>query len=171
MRVLEYDAVIQHRAGKQHGNADMLSRLGVVGEQEPALTSCEDALREPPEERGSISLALHGDVNADYTKRFIVAQGYVIDLAAGLPAKMGISLEVEVKADDEQPVDNDSMDVSIRGPVHSGDGINEDQSAVLRVANKQAKATIAGNFSEDATAQECSTQSSSTSINNQGGDL
>jgi hypothetical protein len=38
-----------------------------------------------------------------------VVQGYVIDLAAGLPAKMGISLEVEVKADDEQPVSNDSM--------------------------------------------------------------
>jgi hypothetical protein len=58
--------------------------IGVVGEQEPALTSCEDALREPPEERGSISLALHGDVNVNYTKRFIVVQGYVIDLAAGL---------------------------------------------------------------------------------------
>jgi hypothetical protein len=64
MRVLEYDAAIQHRAGKQHGNADMLSRLGVIGEQEPALSSCEDTLREPPEERGSISLALHGDGNA-----------------------------------------------------------------------------------------------------------
>jgi hypothetical protein len=34
MRVLEYDAVIQHRAGKLHGNAHMLSRLGVQGEQE-----------------------------------------------------------------------------------------------------------------------------------------
>jgi hypothetical protein len=141
------------QAGKQHGNADMLSRLCVVGEQEPAPSSCEDALREPPEERGGISLALHGDVNANYTKRFIVVQGYVIDLAAGLPAKTGTSLEVGVKADDEQPVVNDSMDISIRGPVHSGEGINEDTSTVLRVAYKRVKATIAGNFSEDATAQ------------------
>jgi hypothetical protein len=35
----------------------------------------------------------------------------------------------------------------------------------------EVKATIAGNFSEDALAQVCSTQSSSISINNQGGDL
>eukprot|EP00953_Heterococcus_sp_UTEX-ZZ885_P017041 9557-Heterococcus_DN1.PRE.2 len=101
----------------------------------------------------------------------IVAQGYVIDLAAGLPAKMGISLEVEVKADDEQPVVNDSMDISIRGPVHSGEGIYEDQSTLLRVAYKQVKATIAGNFSEVATAQVCSAQTSSTSNNTQSGDL
>eukprot|EP00953_Heterococcus_sp_UTEX-ZZ885_P010115 5908-Heterococcus_DN1.PRE.1 len=63
------------------------------------------------------------------------------------------------------------MDICIRGPVHSGEGINEDQPTVLRVAYKQVKATIASNFSEDATAQVCSTQSSSTSINNQGSDL
>jgi hypothetical protein len=171
MRVLEYDAVIQHRAGKQHGNADMLSRLGVIGEQEPALTSCEDALREPPEERRSISLALHGDGNANYTKRFTVVQGYVIALAAGLPAKMGLSLEVQVTADDEQPVINDSIDISIRGPVHSGDGLNEDQSTLLRAAYKQLTAATAGNVSEDATVQVCSAQTSNTSISTQGGDL
>jgi hypothetical protein len=43
---------------------------------------------------------LQGDSNANYTARFVVIQGYVIDLAAGLPAKMGISSEAEVKSDE-----------------------------------------------------------------------
>jgi hypothetical protein len=166
MRVLEYDAVIQHRAGKQHGNADMLSRLGVIGEEEPALTSCEDALRDPPEERGSISLALHGDGNSNYTKRFTVVQGYVIDLAAGLPAKMGISLAVEVKTDDEQPIVDNTMDISIRGPVHSGDGVNEEQSRLIRAAYEQLKSNIISDFSDDATAQVCSTTLNTNTISN-----
>jgi hypothetical protein len=157
MRVLEYDAVIQHRAGKQHGNADMLSRLGVIGEEEPALTSCEHSLRDPPEVRGSISLTLHCGVTSNYTKRFTVVQGYVIDLAAGLPAKMGIQLAIEVKTDDEQPIVDNTMDISIRGPVHSGDGVNEEQSKLIRAAYEQLKSTIISDFSEDATAQVCST--------------
>jgi hypothetical protein len=48
--VLEYDALIQHRPGKQHGNADMLSRFGTTDEPEPAVVDCEDRLREMPEE-------------------------------------------------------------------------------------------------------------------------
>jgi hypothetical protein len=85
MRVLQYDAVIQLCAGKQHGNADMLSRLGIVGEYEPALDSCKHSLRESPEERGRFSLALHGDASAKHTKRFTAVQSYVIEQQVFLP--------------------------------------------------------------------------------------
>jgi Integrase zinc binding domain len=85
--------------------------------------------------------------------------------------RWGLSLEAQVKADDEQPVINDGIDISIRGPVHSGVEINEDQSTLLIAAYKQLTATTAGSFIEDATAQVCSAQTSSTSINTQGGDL
>jgi hypothetical protein len=149
----------------------MLSRLGVQGEQEPALTSCEDALRKPPEERGSISLALQSDSNAKYAARFVVIQGYVIDLAADLPAKMGISLEAEVKSDDEQPIVDSSIDISVRGPVHSGDGVKEDQSILIRAAYRDFRSSTTYDANDDATAQVCSTVEGTVATNAQSKDL
>jgi Integrase zinc binding domain len=79
---------------------------------------------------------------------------------------MGISLAVEVKTDDEQPIVDNTMDISIGGPVHSGDGVNEEQSRLIRAAYEQLKSTIISDFSEDATAQVCSTTLTTNTISN-----
>jgi RNase H-like domain found in reverse transcriptase len=143
MRVLEYDALKQHRPGKQHGNADMLSRFGTTDEPEPAVVDCEDGLREMPEEGGwgpismlavaavelsSVDSAeqleeatervtglLHqmqatpvAEVNTTTAAvRYITADGYLLDLAAGEPARMTLAT-----TEDEELVSSEGIDIA-----------------------------------------------------------
>ena len=46
MDIREFNPIIQHRAGKAHGNADMPSRLGRIGEAEPAEEDAEDFIED-----------------------------------------------------------------------------------------------------------------------------
>jgi RNase H-like domain found in reverse transcriptase len=160
MRVLEYDALIQHRAGKLHGNADMLSRSGTMDDEEPATVNCEDYLREPPEEHGSVNLMVNGAELTVRSTRFAVVDGYVIDLAAGPPAK--IALVITNGNDSANDMDLvvvhkgvKAHDISLRGPVHAGDGVHEEQSSTFRAVYQYLQSQTKNSFSEDATAQVC----------------
>jgi hypothetical protein len=69
--------------------------------------------------------------------RFAVVDGYVIDLAAGPPAKM--ALVISNGNDSANDLDLvvvhkgvKAHDICLRGPVHAGDGVQEEQSGTFR---------------------------------------
>jgi Integrase zinc binding domain/RNase H-like domain found in reverse transcriptase len=175
MRVLEYDALIQHRPGKQHGNADMLSRFGTTDEAESALVDCEDGLREMPDEgswgrvmstggRSSeqqcdsddesvsehapqaaamVTALLHlmqvipvpEGVSSAAAARYVTVDGYLLDLAAGEPARMTLAT-----ADGE---DNELIGF---------EGVDAVRSMAPREVYKACKAERGERFSEDSAA-------------------